>query len=87
VKGEPSFGGKRPLVQGQLGPSTEVRERQRHDRFLVVGIGVLPAKRVGKPGGKSDLTKLPLQEEGVALRGLHLDPVAAADPEVELDAG
>jgi hypothetical protein len=87
MEGTASFGGKRTLVERQLGLPAKVRERQRHHGLLVVGSGLLPPERVGEPGGRSDVTELPLEEERLALRRLHLDPIAATDAEVELEAG
>jgi len=60
--------------------------RIRHPILDVVGIGLFPHERVSETGRRSDFEEHARQREVVALRRLHLDPIALADARLELDA-
>jgi hypothetical protein len=47
----------------------------------------IPAKRVREPDRRFDLAELARQVEQIAVGRLHSDPKAAADLQVDLDAG
>src|SRR5215211_2130446 len=86
VKRTTRLGLERALSEVNLGRFTEIPKRQRDQCLYVVGIGILPAERAGEAGGWIDFSELPGQIEGVALRRLHLDPVALSDAGLELQA-
>src|SRR3954452_6931560 len=85
VEGPARLGLERPLGETHLRRLTEIPKRQFGESLGVVGIRGLPHEEQHKPLGRIDLPELAGQMEGVALGRLHLDPVALADPRLELE--
>jgi hypothetical protein len=69
-----------------VGGLAQIPKREHHHGLPIVGVRVLPSKRVRQPGGRVDLTELPQEEETIPFKWLHLDPITASDAHVELDA-
>src|SRR5215217_447488 len=82
----PRLSPERALAQAGLRRSAEVPERQLDQRLDVVGIRRLPSEGMGEAAGRVDLAELAGQVEGIALGRLHLDPVAAPDARVVVEA-
>lgn len=83
----PRLRGKGTLVEHELRGLADDAQRNRDDRLPIVGVGILPAKRVREPVRRIDLAKLSCQVEELAFGRQHRDPISAADAEVAFDAG
>jgi hypothetical protein len=77
--------GELALGKANLGLLTSILEREGNHRLSIVRMGWIPTKRVGQTSGRFNFPELARQVEEVAIGRLHRDPIATADPQVEVD--
>ena len=78
---------ERPLIDNELRSLAVVRERQCHERLLVVRIRLFPLERVHEAAGRIDHRISPAEMECLSLRRLHRDAVAPAVANIEIEGG
>src|SRR5689334_993748 len=85
MDGPPLLGREPALAEADLCPIALLDERQLGERLPVVGVRWFPVEREREAGGRIDLPELAREPEGLAVRRLHRDPIAAAHARIELD--
>src|SRR5690348_8438580 len=85
MESSPRFGQERSLVDRQYRRFVALLEPEHDDRLLIVGVGILVAKRVAQLTGNIDSPELADQRERIPVRWLHRDPIPPSDPHVEVD--